>query len=183
MNFKSLLPLFISAMGFLTVSSQTPASVFITAGQSNAEGRASSDEKPEYLNKGYKHLKYAFVRSAQDGKFGKYQPGETFAFCDVTNYLLDTALNKDFYSIKCTYGGTSITPGQYNDDEAAWKPVWYADSTWLAGNKAHNSTDGGSSLTLSLTEGFAKCVEETLGRLKNGYDVKSLMNTIETSAI
>lgn len=175
MNFRRLLPLFILAMGFLTVSSQTPASVFITAGQSNAEGRAPSTEKPEYLNKGYKHLKYAFVRSAQDGRFGKYQPEETFAFCDVTNYLLDKALNKDFYSIKCTYGGTSITPGQYNDDEAAWKPVWYADSIWLAGNKAHNSVDGGLSLSLSLTEGFAKCVEETLGRLKNGYDVKAIM--------
>ena len=75
MNFRRLLPLFILAMGFLTVSSQTPVSVFITAGQSNAEGRASSTEKPEYLNKGYRHLKYAFVRSAQDGKFGKYQPG------------------------------------------------------------------------------------------------------------
>lgn len=175
MNFRRLLPLFILAMGFLTVSSQTPVSVFITAGQSNAEGRASSTEKPEYLNKGYRHLKYAFVRSAQDGKFGKYQPGETFAFCDVTNYLLDKALNKDFYSIKCTYGGTSITPGQYNDDEAAWKPVWYADSIWLAGNKAHNSIDGGLSLTLSLTDGFVKCVEETLGRLRNGYDVKAIM--------
>ncbi len=159
----------------MTVLSQSPKDVFIYAGQSNAEGRAPSDEKPAYLDKGYRHLKYAFVRSAQDGKFGKYKFGDTFAFCDVTNYLIDQTINQDFYSIKCTYGGTSITPGQYNDDEAAWKPVWYADSIWLAENQAHNSVNGGLSLTLSLTDGFAKCVEETLGRLKNGYDVKAIM--------
>ena len=166
---------FIFGMGLLTASSQTPSSVFITAGQSNAEGRAASADKPAYLDKGYKHLRYAFVRSTQDGKFGKYKFGDTFAFCDVTNYFIDKAIGKDFYSIKCTYGGTSVTPGQYNKDEAGWKPVWYADSTWLANNKAHNSTDGGLSLVLSLTEGFAKCVEQSLGKLKNGYEVKAIM--------
>lgn len=171
---RRLLLFFIGLMQ-LTAQAQSPADVFIYAGQSNAEGRAPYAEKPAYLDNGYKHLKYAFVRSAQDGKFGKYKFGDTFAFCDVTNYLIDRAIDKDFYSIKCTYGGTSITPGQYNDEEAAWKPVWYADSLWLGENKAHNSNDGGLSLTLALTDGFAKCVGETLGKLKNGYDVKAIM--------
>lgn len=152
-------------------NAQAPASVFITAGQSNAEGRASSSEKPKYLDKGYKHLQYAFVRSKQDGKFGKCPTGDTFAFCDVTNHFIDKAMKHDFYAIKCTYGGTAITPGQTE----AGKPIWYADSTWLATNKAHNSQDGGMSLTLALTEGFAKCVDETLSHLKNGYDVKAIM--------
>lgn len=153
------------------INAQEPASVFITAGQSNAEGRASSSEKSKYLDKGYKHLKYAFVRSKQDGKFGKYQFGDTFAFCDVTNYFIDKAMKKDFYAIKCTYGGTAITPGQTEEG----KPIWYADSTWLSKNKAHDSQNGGLSLTLALTEGFAKCVEVTLSHLKNGYDVKAIM--------
>ena len=152
-----------------------PASVFITAGQSNAEGRASYGDKPDYLDNGYKHLKYAFVRPEQDGKFGKFRFSDTFAFCDVVNYFIDKSQNQDFYSIKCTHGGTSITPGQYNDDETAWKPVWYADRAWLAENKAYSGKDGGLSLALSLTEGFAKCVNETLGKLKNGYDVKAIM--------
>ncbi len=175
MNLRRLLPLLVLAMAQLTASSQTPASVFITAGQSNAEGRASSSEKPGYLDKGYKHLKYAFLRHVQDGKFGKYEFGKTFAFCDVTNYFIDKASSKDFYSIKCTYGGTSITPGQYKESEAGWKPVWYADSAWIAANRAYNSTDGGLSLALSLTDGFAKCARETLARIKGGYDVKAIM--------
>lgn len=161
-------------MQLSVVSAQNPASVFITAGQSNAEGRASLAEKPAYLNKGYKHLKYASVRQVQDGKFGKFKFGNTFAFCDVTNHFIDRALDSDFYAIKCTYGGTSITPGQYSADEKG-KPVWYADSAWLAENRAHASTDGGLSLTLSLTDGFRKCVRETLGKIKNGYDVKAIM--------
>lgn len=172
---RTIIYLVLFVIGHLAVHSQTPVSVFITAGQSNAEGRAPSADKPDYLDKGYKHLKYAFVRSTQDGKFGKYKFGDTFAFCDVTNHLLDQALDRDFYSIKCTYGGTSITPGQYNENESGWKPVWYADSIWIARNKAHNSKDGGLSLTLSLTEGFARCVDKTLGKLKNGYDVKAIM--------
>lgn len=107
------------AMLSLVASSQAPADVFITAGQSNAEGRASSKDKPDYLDNGYKHLKfkYAFVRSEQNGKFGEHKFGDTFSFCDVNNYFIDKAVNQDFYSIKCTYGGTSITPGQYNEDE------------------------------------------------------------------
>lgn len=172
---KDLTILLLLTVAFLTAYSQNPASVFITAGQSNAEGRASSADKPDYLDKGYNHLKYSFVRSAQDGKFGKYRFGDTFAFCDVTDYFIDKTTNQDFYSIKCTYGGTSITPGQYNEDEATWEPVWYSDSEWLSRNKAHNSKDGGLSLTLSLTDGFAKCAQETLSRLKNGYDVKAIM--------
>lgn len=172
---KTIAYILLFVLGHFAAFSQKPASVFITAGQSNAEGRASSAEKPNYLDNGYKHLKYAFVRSAQDGKFGKYKFGDTFAFCDVTNYFIDKAADQDFYSIKCTYGGTSITPGQYNDDEAAWKPVWYADSAWIVRNDAHNSKDGGLSLSLSLTDGFAKCVEETLSKIKKGYDVKAIM--------
>lgn len=162
------------AAGQSVASSQVPASVFITAGQSNAEGRAPSSVKPDYLDKPVRHLKYAFVWSSCDGRFGKFKPGDTFAFCDVTNYLIDKTVDEDFYSIKCTYGGTSITPGQYGDDENG-KPVWYADKEWLARNKAHDSSNEELSLTLSLTEGFAKCVDKTLGKLKNGYDVKAIM--------
>ncbi len=148
-----------------------PASVFITAGQSNAEGRAPASAKPSYLDNGYRHLNYAFVRSIQDGKFGKYSFGDTFAFCDVTHFLIDQALERDFYAIKCTYGGTAITPGQTEE----WEPIWYASEAWLAHNKAHNSAHGGMSLTLSLTEGVARCITETLCKLPHGYDIKAIM--------
>lgn len=160
----------VAAMPFISFAGE-PASVFITAGQSNSEGRALVSEKPSYLNRGYKHLKYADVRPTQDGRFGKFKFGKTFAYCDVVNYLIDKASDKDFYAIKCTYGGTAITPGQTKEG----KPVWYANAEWLAQNKSYNKKDGGMSLAKSLTEGFAKCAETTLSKLKDGYDVKAIM--------
>ena len=172
MRYRKLLFSFVLLMSQITASSQNPASVFITAGQSNAEGRESVEYLPAYLNDScYKHLRYAFVRSEQSGKFGNFKFGDTFAFCDVTNYFIDSALNTDFYAIKCTYGGTAIAPGITE----AGKPIWYANRNWIKGNKAHCSGKGGMSLTLSLTEGFTKCVDTTLSHLPDGYDVKAIM--------
>lgn len=160
------------AMCTVTVLPQNPASVFITAGQSNAEGRATVEDLPVYLKDfSYGHLRYAFVRSAQTGKFGDFRFGDTFAFCDVTNYFIDRAMDADFYAIKCTYGGTSIAPGATEPG----KPVWYAGREWLRKNKAHSDAHGGMSLALSLTEGFAKCAGTTLSKLPGGYDVKAIM--------
>lgn len=159
------------ALSATMASAQKPASVFIVAGQSNAEGRASTKECPHYLAKGYKHLKYAFVRTEQNGRFGHFSLGKTFAFCDVVNHFIDQKATTDFYVVKCTFGGTAITPGQTE----AGKPIWYADSTWLAQNKPHNSSNEGMSLALSLTQGFEKCAEKTLSKLKEGYDVKAVL--------
>lgn len=149
------------------------ASVFITAGQSNAEGRASANDRPDYLKVDpcYRHLRYAFVRTEQTGLFGTFTFGDRFAFCDVTNYLIDKSMKRDFYAVKCTYGGTAITPGATEPG----KPIWYADADWLKENRAHSSKGGGQSLTLALTEGFAKCADSTLSRLPGGYDVKAIM--------
>ncbi len=167
---KYILSVAVAAMSSISFAGG-PASVFITAGQSNSEGRAPVSEKPSYLDNGYKHLKYANVRPVQDGHFGEFDFGKTFAYCDVVNYLIDKVSEKDFYAIKCTYGGTAITPGQ----TAEGKPVWYADAEWLSQNKAFNMDERGLSLAKSLTEGFARCVDTTLSKLKDGYDVKAIM--------
>lgn len=149
-----------------------PASVFITAGQSNADGRELVEFLPSYLKNGYTHLRYANVTEGTDGTFGDYKFGKRFAFCDITNYYLDQALGNDFYAIKCAYGGTSITPGATH----AHLPVWYADKTWIASNKAYGGNiDEGKSLTLALTDGFKKLHDESLSKLKDGYDVKAIM--------
>lgn len=172
MKYHKLLLFLFFVMEQWVALSQTPAHVFITAGQSNAEGRESVEYRPPYLNDScYHHLRYAFVRSAQTGRFDDFKFEDTFAFCDVTNYLIDRAMDSDFYAIKCTYGGTAIAPGATEPG----KPIWYADRKWLKENKAHDSCNGGMSLTLSLTEGFAKCVETTLSKLSAGYDVKAIL--------
>ena len=152
-----------------------PASVFLTAGQSNADGRVYNSQLPEYLKDGYEYLHYKKVTSSSDGMFEKRNfdnMKERWAFCDVTNYFIEKALQANFYSIKCTEGGTSI-------DTAATvptKPVWCADAEWLAVNKAYRGDiNKGKSLTKSLIEGFYDCVDVTLSKLQHGYDVKAIM--------
>lgn len=154
---------------------QIPASVFLTAGQSNADGREYVNKLPYYLRNGYRHLKFANVTMSSKGSFGERtftDPKGRFAFCDVTNYFIEQAEQRDFYAIKCAYGGTAIdTAATY-----AHLPVWCADSTWIAGNNAYRGDiNTGKSLTKSLTEGFDDCVDVTLGKLSEGYDVKAIM--------
>ena len=65
-----------------------PASVFLTAGQSNADGRVYNSQLPEYLKDGYEYLHYKKVTSSSDGMFEKRNfdnMKERWAFCDVTN--------------------------------------------------------------------------------------------------
>lgn len=158
-----------------SIDAQEPASVFITAGQSNADGRVFNSELPEYLKAGYRHLHFKNVTRANNGVFEKRtfdNPKARWAFCDVTNYHIEKALKKDFYAIKCTYGGTSI-------DTAATvrtKPVWCADSLWISQNAAYRGDiNTGKSLTKSLTGGFSDCVDVTLAGIEGGFDVKAIM--------
>ena len=151
---------------------QEPAAVYITAGQSNADGREYVDKLPSYLKDGYEYLRYTNVTSSSDGTFGEFKFDKRFAFCDITNYFIEQALQSDFYAIKCAYGGTAIdTAATY-----AHLPVWCADAEWIADNNAYRGDiNTGKSLTKSLTEGFADCVDVTLSKLQQGYDVKAIM--------
>ena len=163
---------FTALMMVCGVRAQEPASVFITAGQSNADGREKVDKLPAYLKGGYKYLQYRNVTSSSDGTFGEFSFGKRFAFCDITNWFIEQAMRKRFFAIKCAYGGTSIDTAATD----AKKPVWCADADWIAANKAYRGDiTKGRSLTKSLTEGFADCVDGTLGKLSGGYDVKAIM--------
>lgn len=151
------------------------APVYITAGQSNADGREYVSKLPAYMKNGYKHLKFKNVTSSSDGTFGSRtfeDRSGRFAFCDVTNYFIDQASNSNFYAIKCAYGGTAIdTAATYNT-----LPVWCADSVWISKNNAYRGDiSTGKSLTKSLTEGLADCANVTLGKIDGGYDVKAIM--------
>ena len=167
----------IGMMAFVTLMStaQTkPASVFLTAGQSNADGRVYVDELPTYLRNGYQYLNYANVTSECNGRFSSrtFEAGTRYAFCDITNYFIEKALQQPFYAVKCTYGGTAIAIGATADK----LPVWYAGEPWISENNAYRGDiTTGKSLTKSLTEGFAQLVDVTLSKLEQGYDVKAIM--------
>lgn len=151
---------------------QKPAAVYITAGQSNADGREKVSRLPHYLKGGYRWLNYANVTNTGGGRFGGFVFGERFAFCDVTNHFIEQAVHTDFYAIKCAYGGTAIDTAA----TAGRLPVWCSDSVWLSRNKAYRGDiNEGRSLTKALTEGFAECVDTTLAKLPQGFDVKAIM--------
>lgn len=163
------------SLSTLSLCAQQPASVFITAGQSNADGRVYNNQLPSYLKNGYDYLHYSNVTSFSNGKFEERSfenLKERWAFCDVTNYYIEKALKSEFYSIKCTYGGTAI------DTAATTKkqPVWFADSQWIVNNNAYRGDiTTGRSLTKSLIDGFYDCVDSTFSKLEQGYDVKAIM--------
>ena len=163
-------------------------SVFIYAGQSNADGREYTQNLPEYMkNNGslpsspYTHLRWASIcgnPSMQTFDTRTFNNGERYAFCDVTNYWIDQTVAEDFYAIKCAYGGTAIAPGV----TAEKLPIWYADAEWMQTHNAYKGDDitqeaykNNNSLTKNLTEGLASLIDGTLAALDAGYDVKAIM--------
>jgi len=163
-------------------------SVFIYAGQSNADGREHTVNLPDYLKNGgslpsspYLHLKYVNVTGNPSASaFGTrtFNSGERYAFCDIVNYWIDQAESQDFYAIKCALGGTAISP----EVTEARLPVWYADAEWLKTHQAYKGDDitqeafaNNNSLTKNLTEGFASLVDGTLAAIDGGYDVKAIL--------
>jgi hypothetical protein len=171
--------LFIAACCALhTNAQQKPASVFLSAGQSNADGRAYlSEGLPDYMKGGYKHLHFANVTSEErvsfyDRIFDGSQERGCFAFSDVTNYYIDQALQQDFYSIKCAYGGTAIALGQ----TVGKLPFWNAEEAYIDTARAYRGTVGnGTSLAKSMTEGFRTLADKVLSKLSQGYDVKAIL--------
>lgn len=171
----------------LTSAMAVKKSVFLYAGQSNADGREYVQNLPDYMKKGsspyspYTHLRWANICGNPSAKvFGTriMATGERYAFCDVTNYWIDQVANEDFYAIKCAYGGTAIAPGV----TAEKLPIWYADAEWMKTHNAYCGQDitqeaykNNNSLTKNLTEGFASLVDGTLSALDDGYDVKAIM--------
>lgn len=153
------------------------ASVILSAGQSNADGRVYNDQLPDFLKGGYQHLHFANVTKKSTGKF--YDLARDFtntkkrwAYDYVTYYYIDQATKNDFYAVKCSYGGTSIDPAATVDK----LPKWYADAQWIGENNAYRGDIAtGKSLTKSLVEGFDDCVDVTLSKLKGGYDVKCII--------
>lgn len=174
------LPLLIlsATLGMQLHAQQNPASVFLTAGQSNADGRAYlSEGLPSYMQDGYKHLRFANVTSATqttfyDRTFDGTQEGGRFAFSDVTNYYIDQGAQSDFYCIKCAFGGTAIAMGQ-NQGKL---PCWNASEAYTDTARAYRgSLAHGTSLAKSLTEGFGALAHNVLSKLSQGYDVKAIM--------
>lgn len=120
------------------------APVFLYAGQSNADGREFVQNLPDYMKVGtspynpYTHLQYASICGTPTAQtFGQrtLEVGTRYAFCDVANYWIDQATSKDFYAIKCAYGGKSIEavkprPDSNTDIEVEAERQWDFTKAW-----------------------------------------------------
>ena len=175
----------------LQVWSGEPAKVFIVAGQSNTDGRVPNMLLPDYIKEltsdtsfvkgAYKHCKIAQNRS--DGRFLQFWPKskrrskpDAWAYDAVTYYLLEQKLQEDFYVVKWAIGGTSIEP----PTQSANGVCWSANPEWLSKNYATSEKKGdekerGKSLLLSFTDSFDKCVDQTLSKIKDGYQIEAFL--------
>ena len=160
-----------------SAKSGEPATVIITAGQSNTDGRVLNTQLPDYIQKN----KYTYCQWCY-GSAGKIQTDgfETFsprmvhpkrpgrwAYDAVTYYWLEQALQKEFYVIKWSLGGTAIDTRCSSTSQKYWS----ADPKWLAAN--HSTLTGGKSLLLSFTEEIALCIDKELSKLPQGYEIKA----------
>lgn len=128
-----------------------PVTVILTAGQSNTAGREWNDSLPDYIKAleptGFKHCQWSFVNgntrlADQGGVFRPFWPesemdgksAHRFAYDTFVYYLLEQALQEDFYVIKTAYGGTSIDPACLSTRNFHWSAdAAFLDSTAAAG--------------------------------------------------
>ena len=156
-----------------------PATVIITAGQSNTDGRVLNNALPDYIRQNkYKYCQWCYGSAGQQitGEFETFwprmvhqaRPGR-WAYDAVTYYWLEQALQKDFYLIKCSLRGTAIDTGCSSTSGKYWS----ADPKWLAAN--HSTATGGKSLLLSFTENISACIDNKLDKLPEGYEIKAFL--------
>jgi Predicted xylanase/chitin deacetylase len=167
----------------LLLAQKNPVHVFITAGQSNTDGRVSNKLLPWYIKKlasdtiDFKEGAYKFCKISQnrnDGCFVPYFPkgriSEGYWTYDaVTYYLLEQALQKDFYVVKYAVGGTSI---QYPNDTVKGR-YWSANSEWLKNTTSFEK--GGKSLLLSFTNAIDASIDHTLSKLDGGFQIDAFL--------
>ncbi|MBR1548204.1 MAG: hypothetical protein IJ637_05705, partial [Prevotella sp.] len=164
-------------------AAQEKAAVILTAGQSNAAGRADNATLPDYIqalgaaNGGtYQHCLWSYTNGGSrtqesEGVFRKFWPerekaGKQFAFDAITYYWLEKAIQQPFYVVKHAMGGTSIDPMCQSSSDYHWS----ADPAWLADNPSCNR--GGKSMLKALCDNIGASLD-AIGTGK--YDVKCLL--------
>lgn len=182
---KHLILAFIFAAIGWNVAASNPKHVIITAGQSNTDGRTPNEDLPAYIKVlatdtvGYARGAYRYCRIAQNDAEGNFVPfwpkamrngkNNMWAFDAVAYYGLEQLLQEEFYVIKWAVGGTSIAPN-YNAPKGRF---WSADPRWLA--QVKSTSDGGNSLLLSFIQEIDVCIDRTLSRLEEGYQIDAFL--------
>lgn len=116
--------------------------VILTAGQSNTDGRVLNEDLPEEIRRtGYQYCQWSFGSGYHSGKgqFERFYPRinhkETpgkWAYDAVVYHRLEQLLQKPFYVIKESLGGTAID----TTCRSTHQMYWSADAGWLSRNRA-----------------------------------------------
>ena len=137
--------------------------VILVAGQSNADGRVNISELPTDIHYNYCQWSYGsgdFLKA--DGHFKPFFPtvartalGDCWGFDAIVYYLFEQQLQRPFYVIKQTMGGTAI-------DTTCTKSThgWF----W--------SVDADKK---SLLKAFERQIDDCLPNLPKNYDIKCLI--------
>ncbi len=169
----------LTLMVSLSVSAKKTIPVFITAGQSNTDGRIGNELLPDYIQQNkYKHCYWCYNSGAHsmDGNFELFWPRIInnnkpcrWTYDAVTYYWLEQSLKEDFYVIKESLGGTAIDPSCKSSN----KMYWCASPEYLDSVAA--SDKGGKSLLKALCENIDLAIDNSLSKLKGDYEFQALI--------
>lgn len=168
-----------SLMFSLPMSAKKTIPVFITAGQSNTDGRIGNELLPDYIQQNkYKHCYWCYNSGAHnmEGKFelfwpriiNKNKPGR-WTYDTVTYYWLEQSLKQDFYVIKESLGGTAIDLSCGSNQ----KMYWCASPEYLDSVEA--SDKGGKSLLKALCENIDLAIDNSLSKMDGKYEFKAML--------
>ena len=176
---------FVLGFCYIQARGQKPAHVIITAGQSNTDGRVPNNRLPDYIKAmavdstytagAYKYCHIAHNRT--DGMFVPFWPLShpkskpyTWGYDAIAYYWLEQLFQEDFYVIKWAIGGTAIAAPVTTPFRGTY---WSADPKWLAENTA--TSEKGKSLLLSLIANIDASIDQTLSKLKQGYQIDAFV--------
>jgi len=171
--------LLLSLMICISASAKRTIPVFITAGQSNTDGRIGNELLPDYIQQNkYKHCYWCYNSGAHsmDGNFERFwpriinnnKPGR-WTYDAVTYYWLEQSLKEDFYVIKESLGGTAIDLSCGSNQ----KMYWCASPEYLDSVAA--SDKGGKSLLKALCENIDLAIDKSLSKMNGKYEFKAML--------
>lgn len=173
----------VNFVSFAQSGKEFPVRVFITAGQSNTDGRVNNKLLPPYIKVmatdtvEYQKGQYQFCKISQnriDGLFLPYWPKGRiteglWTYDAVTYSRIEKAIQEDFYVIKWAVGGTSIA---YPNDTIKGR-YWSANPEWL--ENTQSTAKQGKSLLLSFTEAIDASIDQTLSKIERGYHIDAFL--------
>ena len=127
--------LYLCMLFVLSATAQTekkePAWVILTEGQLNTDGRGSNDELPDYIKRdSYKYCHWSFGSGVHSGNgqfepfypkiYNQNKPG-CWAYDAVVYHLLERKLQRPFYVIKESLGGTAIDTFCHSNSNMHWR--------------------------------------------------------------